>query len=156
MALDQGTGGSQPIPRSAAAPSGRALRAADHTAPTAAATAVAAKLKHAAARAHSVLYDWLANGIIARYISGSLRRRILLSNLVGLLILLIGSMYISKHQAWLIDAKRESLEAQGHIVAAAIVSSARIEDRDLVIDPAKLQVAPKPAPGTAPVPTWRK
>jgi two-component system sensor histidine kinase ChvG len=78
---------------------------------------------------------WLPAAIIAR----SLRRQIVFWNLVGLLFLLLGLIYVSQHNAWLIDAKRESLRAQGEIIAAAIAANATIDgDRGVAFDPDKL------------------
>lgn len=71
-------------------------------------------------------------------ISGSLLRRIFVSNLLGLLILVGCILYLSKHNVWLIDAKRESLKTQGEIIAAAIAANASIETERIVLDPDKL------------------
>lgn len=76
---------------------------------------------------------------IARLIGSSLSRRIFVSNIAGLCILLIGILYLSKHNAWLIEAKRDSLIAQGEIIAAGIASNASIDRADrVVLDPDKL------------------
>ncbi len=76
---------------------------------------------------------------IARLIGSSLSRRIFISNIAGLCILLIGILYLSKHNAWLIEAKRDSLIAQGEIIAAGIASNASIDRADrVVLDPDKL------------------
>lgn len=71
-------------------------------------------------------------------ISGSLLRRIFVSNLLGLLILVGSILYLSKHNVWLIDAKRESLRSQGEIIAAAIAANASVETERIVLDPDKL------------------
>jgi two-component system sensor histidine kinase ChvG len=85
---------------------------------------------------------WLARGIgqsaVVRFVSASLTRRIIVSNLVGLLILLGGYLYLSQYKGWLIAAKRESLRAQGEIIAAAIAANASIETERIVLDPDKL------------------
>ncbi|MEZ5774705.1 MAG: sensor histidine kinase [Hyphomicrobiaceae bacterium] len=57
----------------------------------------------------------------------SLTRRIVALNLIGLVIVVGGVLYASKYQAWLIDAKRDSLRAQGEIIAAAIANSTTAE-----------------------------
>ena len=59
-----------------------------------------------------------------RFISRSLLRRIVASNLLGLLIVIFGLVYLSKFNSWLIDAKLEHLRAQSEIMAAAIDSKA--------------------------------
>ena len=63
----------------------------------------------------------------ARYVSGSLLRRILVSNLLGLLVLLGGVLYLTTTHGWLLEAKRQSLQKQGQIIASAIGENSRIE-----------------------------
>ncbi len=78
---------------------------------------------------------------IARFIGSSLARRIFVSNIAGLCVLLVGILQLSRHNAWLIEAKRDSLIAQGEIIAAGIASNATIEKDDrerIVLDPDKL------------------
>ncbi|HXF55448.1 MAG TPA: stimulus-sensing domain-containing protein [Hyphomicrobiaceae bacterium] len=75
---------------------------------------------------------------IVRFVSASLTRRIIVSNLFGLLILLGGYLYLSQYKGWLIAAKRESLGAQGEIIAAAIAANATLETERIVLDPDKL------------------
>ena len=68
----------------------------------------------------------------------TLQRRIIFANPIGLAILLGGIFYLSQYHAWLIDAKRESLRAQGEIIAAAIAANASIETGRIVLDPDRL------------------
>ncbi len=76
---------------------------------------------------------------LARIIGSSLARRIFVSNIAGLFILMVGILQLSRHNAWLIDSKRDSLIAQGEIIAAGIASNATIEKGDrVVLDPDKL------------------
>jgi len=70
------------------------------------------------------LYDLLASGPLVRFFTRTLQRRIILANTIGLAILLGGIFYLSQYHAWLIDAKRDSLRAQGEIIAAAIAANA--------------------------------
>lgn len=84
---------------------------------------------------------WWYRQPLVRVISESLWRRILVTNLVGLAILLIGILYLSQHRGWLIDAKRESLRVQGEIIAAAIAANATVETERLTLDPDKLPEA---------------
>lgn len=63
-----------------------------------------------------------------RFISRTLLRRIIASNLLGLGILLMGLTYLIQFNSWLIDAKIEHLRAQSHILAAAIASKASLEN----------------------------
>lgn len=93
----------------------------------------------AAWRAVRPVWRWLTSAPPAKFISRSLLRRIIVSNLLGLVILLVGMLYVSQDNVWLIEAKRESLKAQGEIIAAAIAANASIEnDNWIAIEPDKL------------------
>jgi len=70
---------------------------------------------------------------LVRFVSGSLLRRILVASIAGLVVMIGGILYFSESNAWLIDAKRESLRTQGEIIAAAIAGDARVETGRLVI-----------------------
>ncbi|MGD9783547.1 MAG: stimulus-sensing domain-containing protein [Hyphomicrobiaceae bacterium] len=83
---------------------------------------------------------WYSQPLV-RFISRSLKRRILVSNLIGLMILLGGLLYLSQHRSWLIEAKRESLRVQGEIIAAAIAANATMDTERLTLDPDKLPEA---------------
>ncbi|MEN2495307.1 MAG: Adaptive-response sensory-kinase SasA [Hyphomicrobiaceae bacterium hypho_1] len=61
--------------------------------------------------------------MLSRYISSSLLRRIVVSNLLGLVVLFFGFLYISQFNIWLIDTKRDSLQLQSRLIASAIASS---------------------------------
>ncbi len=100
--------------------------------PTGALTAVGALIERAG------LYRFLTSGPLIRFISRSLQRRIIVANLIGLIVLLSGIIYLSEYHAWLIDAKRESLRAQGEIIAAAIAANASLETGRIVLDPDRL------------------
>ena len=79
---------------------------------------------------------------IARF-SSSLTRRIIVLNLGGLFALLIAFLYLNQFRAGLIDARLQSLQIQGEIIAAAIASSATVETDSIAVDPEKLlQLAP--------------
>jgi len=84
----------------------------------------------------------LWRGTLARF-SSSLTRRIIVLNLGGLFALLLGFLYLNQFRAGLIDARLQSLQSQGEIIAAAIASSATVETDSIAIDPEKLlQLAP--------------
>lgn len=85
-----------------------------------------------------VVLDWLVRQPVARFLLASLWRRIFLANLFGLVFLMLGSFWLSQHQAVLIEAKREALRIQGEIIAAAIASNAKIDRSGIVIDPDRL------------------
>jgi two-component system sensor histidine kinase ChvG len=73
-----------------------------------------------------------------RFFTRTLARRIFVSNLLGLFVLLGGILWLSHHNAWLISAKRESLRIQGEIIAAAIAADPRIERDRIAFDPERL------------------
>jgi two-component system sensor histidine kinase ChvG len=84
-------------------------------------------------RVAAAIWPWVApvarvlgKTLIIRFISRTLLRRIVASNLLGLLILLMGLTYLIQFNSWLIDAKIEHLRAQSHIIAAAIASKATL------------------------------
>jgi two-component system sensor histidine kinase ChvG len=52
--------------------------------------------------------------------------------------IILGVLYLSQYHAWLIDAKRESLRAQGEIIAAAIAANVSVETGRMVLDPEQL------------------
>jgi two-component system sensor histidine kinase ChvG len=81
---------------------------------------------------------WLNSLSIVRFFSRSLLRRILVTNLIGLGIIIGGIHYMGQYHAWLIDAKRESLKIQGEIIATAIATNATVESNRVVVDPDKL------------------
>jgi two-component system, OmpR family, sensor histidine kinase ChvG len=84
----------------------------------------------------------LWRGFVSRF-SSSLTRRILVLNLGGLLVLVVGFLYLNQFRADIIDARVQSLQTQGEIIAAAIAASAAVDSGTILIDPEKLlQLAP--------------
>jgi two-component system sensor histidine kinase ChvG len=84
----------------------------------------------------------LWRSLVARF-SSSLTRRILVLNLGGLLVLVVAFLYLNQFRADIIDARVQSLQTQGEIIAAAIAASAAVETDTITIDPEKLlQLAP--------------
>lgn len=74
-----------------------------------------------------------------RKLFSTLARRIVLANLLGLVVLVSGMIWLSQQHAWLITAKYESLKIQGEIIASAIASSALVErEGRLSFDPERL------------------
>jgi two-component system sensor histidine kinase ChvG len=74
-----------------------------------------------------------------RKLFATLARRIVLANLLGLMVLVGGMIWLSQQHAWLITAKYESLKVQGEIIASAIASSALVErEGRLSFDPERL------------------
>jgi two-component system sensor histidine kinase ChvG len=78
---------------------------------------------------------------LVRFVSATLARRIFVSNLLGLIVLLGGMLWLSQHQAWLISAKVESLKIQGEIIAAAIASNATVDTDRLAFEQERLPEA---------------
>ena len=75
--------------------------------------------------------------------SSSLTRRIVVLNLGGLLVLVVGFLLVNQFRADIIEARIQSLRTQGEIIAAAIAASAAVETNTITIDPEKLlQLAP--------------
>lgn len=75
---------------------------------------------------------------ISARLSSTLTRRILVVNLGGLAALLIGFLYLNQLREGLIDARVQSLQTQGEIIAAAIAASATVETDAITLDPDKL------------------
>ncbi len=74
----------------------------------------------------------------ASRLASSLTRRILVLNLAGLVVLLVGLLYVNQFREGLIDARVQSLQTQGEIIASAIAASATVETDSIAIDPDKL------------------
>lgn len=101
----------------------------------------------AAEKTHDVRED-AAPGLVARMgqsarfllgrMSSSLTRRIVMLNLAGLVVLLVGFLYLNQFREGLIEARVQSLLTQGEIIAGAIATSATVETDAVLIDPDKL------------------
>ncbi|MEF2547803.1 sensor histidine kinase [Aurantimonas sp. E1-2-R+4] len=83
-----------------------------------------------------VLYQ--ARRLLGHTIFSSLTRRIVFLNLVALIVLVSGILYLNQFRAGLIDARVESLLTQGEIIASAIASSATVETNSITLDPERL------------------
>jgi two-component system sensor histidine kinase ChvG len=83
--------------------------------------------------------------------SSSVTRRIVVLNLGGLLVLVIGFLWLNQFRADIIAARTQSLTAQADIIAAAVAASAAVETDTITLDPEKLlQLAPKEKAAPAP------
>ncbi len=80
----------------------------------------------------------LARRIFGNAVFSSLTRRILFFNLVALVVLVAGILYLNQFREGLIDARVESLLTQGEIIAGAISASASVDTNSITIDPEKL------------------
>lgn len=76
--------------------------------------------------------------IFGSIVFSSLTRRILFLNLIALLVLVMGILYLNQFREGLIDARVESLLTQGEIISGAIAASASVETDSITIDPQKL------------------
>jgi two-component system sensor histidine kinase ChvG len=85
----------------------------------------------------------LTRSVEARF-SSSLTRRIVTLNLGGLLVLVIGFMWLNQFRADIIAARTQSLTTQADIIAAAVAASAVVETDDINLDPEKLLNEPTP------------
>ena len=80
--------------------------------------------------------------LTARF-SSSLTRRIVVLNLGGLVVLMIGFLLLNQFRADIIAARVQSLTTQADIISAAIAGSAAVDTDTITIDPDKLlQLAP--------------
>jgi len=68
----------------------------------------------------------------------SLTRRIVVLNLAGLVVLVIGILQFTQLRAGLIEASTSSLRVQGEMIAGAIAGAATVENDSLTIDPNRL------------------
>ena len=76
--------------------------------------------------------------LLGHTVFSSLTRRIVFLNLVALIVLVSGILYLNQFRAGLIDARVESLLTQGEIIASAIASSATVETNSITLDPERL------------------
>lgn len=76
--------------------------------------------------------------VFGTYVLSSLTRRIIAINLVGLVALVIGILYLNQFRAGLIDARVQSLLTQGEIIAGAIAASATVDTGAITVDPERL------------------
>ena len=80
--------------------------------------------------------------LTARF-SSSLTRRIVVLNLGGLVVLMIGFLLLNQFRADIIAARVQSLTTQADIISAAIAASAAVDTDTITVDPDKLlQLAP--------------
>lgn len=95
-------------------------------------------------RRRSILLTWLGTvfDAVRRFLDftifSSLTRRIVVLNMAGLLVLVVGILYLNQWRAGLIDARVQSLRVQGEIISAAIAASATVDSDVISIDPDRL------------------
>ena len=76
--------------------------------------------------------------ILAATIFKTLTRRIVVLNLVGLAVLVVGILYLNQWRAGLIDSRVQSLRVQGQIIAAAIAASATADSDVISVNPDRI------------------
>jgi two-component system, OmpR family, sensor histidine kinase ChvG len=103
---------------------------------------IAKRLGAAAAPASAPVARWFKRQPVVRFVSGSLLRRILVSNLIGFFILVLGILYLGWVNTWLIDAKVDALKTQGMIIADAIAANAKVVHERIVLDTDKIPDGP--------------
>lgn len=72
---------------------------------------------------------------VHRLAPARLTSRIVLLNIAGLIILVLGILYFNQFRQGLIDARVQSLMPQAHIIASAVAGSATADPGSIVIDP---------------------
>jgi two-component system, OmpR family, sensor histidine kinase ChvG len=75
---------------------------------------------------------------LQRGLASSVSRRIALLNLLGLVAMLLGFLWLNQTRQSVIDARVQSMLTQGEIMASAIAASATVETDNLIIDPDRL------------------
>ncbi len=108
---------------------------------------LAKRLAAAASPGIAPIARWFKRQPVVRFVSGSLLRRILVSNLIGFFILVLGILYLGWVNTWLIDAKVDALKTQGMIIADAIAANAKVVHERIVLDTNKIPDGPD-APDT--------
>ena len=89
------------------------------------------------------------HGLLHRFAPQRLTSRIVLLNLLGLVILVIGILYFNQFRQGLIDARVQSLTTQAQIIAAAVAGSATADTGSIVINPDSLEDTTDPSASDA-------
>jgi two-component system sensor histidine kinase ChvG len=76
--------------------------------------------------------------LLALTVFSSLARRIIVLNLAGLAVLVIGILFLNQWRTGLIEARVQSLRVQGEIIAAAIAASATVDSDVITVNPDRL------------------
>ncbi|HEY9011362.1 MAG TPA: sensor histidine kinase, partial [Devosia sp.] len=75
---------------------------------------------------------------LALTIFSSLAKRIIVLNLAGLAVLVVGILFLNQYRTGLIDARLQSLRVQGEIIASAIAASATVDSDVITVNPDRL------------------
>ena len=76
--------------------------------------------------------------ILGATIFSSLAQRIIVLNLAGLAVLVVGILFLNQWRTGLIDARLQSLRVQGEIIASAIAASATVDSDVITVNPDRL------------------
>jgi len=88
---------------------------------------------------HYVLLAWAqVRRLLELTIFSSLARRIIVLNLAGLAVLVVGILFANQWRTGLIEARVQSLRVQGEIIAAAIAASATVDSDVITVNPDRL------------------
>jgi two-component system sensor histidine kinase ChvG len=80
---------------------------------------------------------WPRRGLRERlFLTSSIRRRIVVINGLGLIMLVGGVLYLNQFRQGLLDMRVEALRTQGEIVAIAVAENAGLPD-SLSVDPVR-------------------
>lgn len=78
------------------------------------------------------------SNIVSRFAPGSLTARIVIINVIGLIVLASGILYLNQFRQGLIDARVEAMMSQAQIIAGALASSATINTNRVIINHERL------------------
>ena len=76
--------------------------------------------------------------LLSLTVFSSLARRIIVLNLAGLAVLVIGILLLNQWRTGLIEARVQSLRVQGEIISAAIAASATVDSDVITVNPDRL------------------
>ncbi len=86
-----------------------------------------------------VVHIWASiRRFLALTLFSSLARTIIVLNLAGLAVLVVGILFLNQWRTGLIEARVQSLRVQGEIIAAAIAASATVDSDVITVNPDRL------------------
>lgn len=92
---------------------------------------------------------WVEAQPAYRWCTKTIGRRIMVANLAGFVILVVGLMWISLSNRWMVDAKVDSLTTQARMIAVAIAANAKVDTGGFTIDSTRLPEAAGQSPTLA-------
>ncbi len=79
-----------------------------------------------------------AGRLLSLRLGSSLVRRIVLLNMLGVVAMLVGFLWLNQTRPGVVDARVQSLQVQGAIISAAIAGTAVVDGGSIIIDPERL------------------